>query len=274
MSEVRPHRPPQYAGRAYFADGGRLRAAVESVIEDSNPVKIEGRICGLIVPYGPMMACAGVAGFAYKTLLTTQQQFARVLLLAPTPQQAAVGLVDPAAGYAVPDATLDTDSEFTDGMVSAGKLQYAADLEPAIEMLVPYVLAALGDIASVPVRVPDFLGPTPLQVLVARGACDLLICAIKADAHARLMTEHVLARFAPPPGAGLRATGLAGFFGKRIAPLTPPLGVPPHDAELQLALAATELCAGMGANAARLLALNGPYAAMVLYQTSMSATRN
>lgn len=150
-------RLPLFAGRHYFADAGRLRAFVESFIEDAGAISAIGSVCALIVPHGPLMACGAVAGFAYKLLLNMPLAGDTVTLLAPTyraPGGAApVLMCDPAQAYATPLGELRITDEAIAAISAAGlPVERVPDEEPIIESHLPFVQVAWGDGALIPLR--------------------------------------------------------------------------------------------------------------------------
>lgn len=153
---------PLFAGRHYFADAGRLRASVESFIEDAGAISAIGSVCALIVPHGPLVACGAVAGFAYKLLLSMPLAGDAVTLLAPTyraPGGAAPGgaapavMCDPAQAYATPLGELRIADEAIAAIGAAGlPVERAPDEEAIIENHLPFVQVAWGDGALIPLR--------------------------------------------------------------------------------------------------------------------------
>jgi hypothetical protein len=160
------NRPALFAGRYYFPDAGRLRASVESFIEDAAQMRPStlrqtqgsgqaGDLIALIVPHGPLMEMGPVAGHAYKMLLTTPLRWDVTTLLAPTMHPSPALQCDRRDAYDTPIDPLRIDHDAANALRAAGlPIEEDDDDEPVIECHAPFVLTALGDVPVMPLRAP------------------------------------------------------------------------------------------------------------------------
>ncbi len=148
-------RQPIYAGAHYFGDAGRLRASVESWIEDAHQPRVDGDLLGLIVPRGLHREVGPLAGAAYKALLTSPLHFDAVTLLAPNLRQPELALAcDPADAYETPLDLAPIDRVLVD-RINAGAQLITPDTDPddVIEAQLPFLQTALGVLPVLPLRV-------------------------------------------------------------------------------------------------------------------------
>jgi hypothetical protein len=260
MSRIRP---PRFAGRYYFADPGRLRAAVESYIEDSTSIKAPGSLVGLIVPHAPHTECGPIAGFAYKMLLTTPLMWDVVTMLAASrtaPMTTPALACDPANAYDLPTEPMRVDRALTTALQADGvPIAAAPDDEPVIETHLPFVQVTLGDVPVLPLRVPQSTPATQLDGAAARLGLVIAPANLPAgfeqpacDAIERLDAAFFVGDIAPS-----KPRGLSGLFGSKSA--KPPAS--PDAAALALAL---HVARANGATAGKVLKRGGALAACVL----------
>ena len=166
-----------FAGRYYFPDAGRLRAAVESYIEDASVPRASGTLVGLIAPHSQLSEFGPIAGCAYKPLLTTPLSWDETLMLAPTAHTGDALLYDPADAYDTVLDPLRIDRELLEAVRRDGlRVTDDADDEPVIECHAPFVQAALGDVSVLPLRVPALLDATEYAPL-AQHTGLIIACA-------------------------------------------------------------------------------------------------
>ena len=248
-------RPPQYAGRYYFPDPGRLRAAVESYIEDATVPRANGRLIGIIAPHSQLSEIGIVAGCAYKPLLTTPLTSDETLMLAPTAHAGDALLCDPSVAYDTLLDPLRIDRTLLEAVQGAGlNVTDDADDEPVIECHAPFVQAALGDVRVLPLRVPGLLDVMRCAPL-AQHAGLIIACANLPDGHEDAACNAIVrVEAAFFDGAQIQKRGL---FSRR---LSKPARTP--DATT-IALALT-LAKSRGATHALLLKRAGAFAAFAL----------
>ena len=266
-------RRPLYGNLFFYADEGRLRAIVESAIEDASPSHIRGHIHALIVPHGTHLECGPIAGYAYKLLLTSPQTWDAVTLLAPqigppTAQDAGALLLDPAQVYLTPLDAASVDRSLADQLRAAGvPIGDVPDTEPILESQLPFVQMVLGDVRVLPLRVSGSLRPATSLTLSKHAAQLGLIIAAgnlpqgqeQAVAHAIVNMDTQALKGESPlhePGRG----GLAGLF-SRPKPITPTTDL----ATIALALS---LAKARGATRVQQLFVAGQFGAFVAMSDS------
>lgn len=253
-------RAPRFAGRLYPADGGRLRAAVESYIEDAAATRAEGALVGLLVPHQALATAGVVAGYAYKMLLTTPLTWDCATVLAPSASLAEDAIAcDPAATYDLPTDPVHVDQALAAALRADGvPITEAEDDEPVIEMHLPFVQAALGDVAVLPLRVGLRARSDALDR--AAGRLGLVVAAANLPEGFEQAACDAIARLDAGFFAGALESprrGLAGLFGAR--PARPPAS--PDGAVLGLALS---LARAQGATDGLVIRRNGQLAACAL----------
>jgi hypothetical protein len=254
-------RSPRFAGRYYFADPGRLRAAAESYIEDSNSIKLPGSLIGLIVPHAPHLECGPIAGFAYKMLLTTPLSWDVVTLLAAS-QTAPALACDPADAYDLPTEPMCLDRALVATLQAGGvSIMGAVDDEPVVETHLPFVQAALGDVPVLPLRVPQTTPLTQLDGVAARLGLVIALANLPAgfEQSACEAIERLDAGFFAGDAVPAKPKGLSGLFGSKAAKPSPPPS--PDTAALALALHVARV---NGATAGVVLKRGGALAACAL----------
>lgn len=261
------NRPPLFAGRYYFPDAGRLRAAVESFIEDASEMRPSsssgqaGDLIGLIAPHGPLMEMGPVAGHAYKMLLTTPLRWDVTTLLAPTAQDSPALQCDPRNAYDTPLDPLQIDHNTLDGLRAAGvSIESREDDEPVIECHAPFVLSALGDVPAVPLRRPMHANVAALLASAARLGFVIAAANLPAGNEAEAcdaITRMDDAFFKGAPAQKKR--GLSALFAGKSSPIEKTA----DDSVLALAL---ELAKVNGATRGMVLKQKGVYAACALYR--------
>lgn len=271
-------RMPRFAGRHYFADAGRLRASVESFIEDAHPVRMAGELCALIVPHGTHREFGAIAGFAYKVLLTTPSRWNNTTVLAPTTAHGSphlsVLLCDPSAAYDTPIDPVQIDRASFEALQKAGvPLRLDPDDEPAIEDQLPFIQVALGDVPILPLRAPvGFDGTTltrfadPLGLIIAVANLPLAQTEAACDAITRLDEHFFLG--AKPIGKSKRLSAWFGLGTKRVKSAPSIDASADASADASIYALAIGLAKANGANTAQLLKREDQLAAFALFRAS------
>jgi AmmeMemoRadiSam system protein B len=262
-------RRPLYGNLFFYADEGRLRAIVQSSIEDASPSHIRGHIHALIVPHGTHLECGPIAGYAYKLLLTSPQTWDAVTLLAPQlqPPASTIGgalLLDPAEVYLTPLDATQVDRGLADQLRADGiAIQDAPDTEPILESHLPFVQTALGDVRVLPLRVSGSLSAADSQALARHAAqLGLIIAAGNLPEGQEQVVAHAIASMdiraltGETAAHGQSRGGLAGLF-SRAKPITPT----PDLATIALVLT---LAKARGATQVHQLFAAGQFAAFVV----------
>ncbi len=260
-------RLPRYAGRHYFADPGRLRASVESFVEDAAGVNVPGVLCAVIVPHGAHPEFGPIAGHAYKLLLSAPLTSALTVLLAPAtsaPNDIGAVLCDSADAYATPLDLIGIAAPALDELNRAGvAVLREPDDESVIENHLPFIQVVMGDTQCLPLRIPagaDLAAPGWDSAARQFG----LIIAMANLPQSREQAacgaiERLDGRFFTGEAPAVRSVGLKGLFGsgsrKPVAP----------SADAAVLALAIRLAKAKGAQRGQLLARQGSLAAFALY---------
>ncbi len=258
-------RLPRYAGRHYFADPGRLRASVESFVEDAAGVNVPGALCAVIVPRGTHPEFGPVAGYAYKLLLSVPLTSALTVLLAPAnsaPNDIGAVLCDPADAYATPLDLIGIAAPALDELNRVGvAVLRAPDDEPVIENHLPFIQVVMGDTQCLPLRIPpgaDLAAPgwdsaaAEFGLIIAMANLPQSHEQIACDAIERL-DDRLFTGEAP----AIRLKGLFGSGSRK--PFAP-------SADAAVLALAIRLARAKGAQHGQLLARRGSQAAFALYR--------
>jgi hypothetical protein len=255
-------RQPRFAGRYYFPDSGRLRASIESFIEDAPSARINGQLIALLAPHGSLHEYGAIAGFAYKMLLTTPLTWDMATLLVPTAQAGDALLCDPSEAY----DTLLEPMRIDHATVAAYRIAGVAiieqtDDEPVVECHAPFIQVAIGDVPVLPLRVPMGLGVAQLDAVADRPGVIIGVANLPeayeqaaSEAISRLDTQFFIGR-----GSVEKPTRMTALFGSKPIQLEPS----PDAAVLALAL---HLAKARGATDAQLLKREGRRAAFAIYR--------
>lgn len=259
-------RTPRFAGRHYFADAGRLRASVESFIEDSNPARTAGELCALIAPHGPHRESGPIAGFAYKLLLTTPIGWDVTTVLAPSEHSAGSAppafLCDPSDAYDTPIDPMPIDRVLLETLKDADvPIALEPDDEAVIEDHLPFIQVALGDTPVLPLRLPSGFDGTTLarcadQLGLIIAAANLPASHEQASCDAIARLDERLFAVGEPVARPKAMSALLGRSAKQVM-LTP-------SADAAVLALAIRLAQARGANRAQLLKREGRFAAFAL----------
>jgi AmmeMemoRadiSam system protein B len=174
-------RLPRYAGHHYFVDPGRLRASVESFVEDAAAASVPGALCAIIVPHGAHPEFGPIAGHGYKLLLSVPLTSELTVLLAPAaviPDDRGAVLCDPADAYATPLDLIGVAAPALDELGRMGlTIARMPDEEPVIENHLPFIQVVMGDTQCLPLRVPAGADLTAPAWDVAASRFGLIIAA-------------------------------------------------------------------------------------------------
>ena len=262
MAEIiRPLRPPHFAGRYYFPDAGRLRAAVESYIEDASVPRPSGTLIGLIVPHSQLSEFGVIAGYAYKLLLSAPLTWDETLLLAPTMHGDHLQC-DPSAAYDTLLEPMPIDRNALTAIRASGiTIDETTDDEPVIECHAPFVQMALGEMSVLPLRVPVSLGldGASCSALAQRRSFIIACANLPADYEDRACDAitHLDAAFFD----GNASNEKRGLFARKASKPTPS----PDATTIALALALA-LAKAKGATHSYLLKRAGVFAAFAITQ--------
>jgi hypothetical protein len=166
-------RPPAVAGAFYPGEAGMLEAAVDGLLADAGrrsagplpPPK------ALIAPHAGYVYSGAVAASAYHRVLPARGRIRRVVLLGPAHRVAFRGFALPSVeAFDTPLGPVRLDRETIEPLAAARDDCVIRDdahaQEHSLEVHLPFLQRALGDVALVPVLVGD-AGPEDVARLIS-----------------------------------------------------------------------------------------------------------
>ncbi len=262
---------PRYAGRYYFADPGRLRASVESFVEDAATSRVPGTLLAIIVPHGTHREFGPIAGYGYKLLLSIPLLAELTVLLAPADvaDDTPAVLCDPSDAYATPLDLIGVATSAVDGLSRIGiPVLRRTDEEPVVESHLPFIQVVMGDTQFLPLRVPIGADVTsPDWQRAARGFGLIIAAANLPRLHEQAACDAVQrldAQYFVGGGNLARSGGLKRLFGGGSRASNPA----DESADAAVLALAIHMARAKGADQGQLLAREGQRAAFALYRAS------
>ena len=165
-------RPPAVAGTFYPAEPARLLATVRDALADAaarRPTAPAPK--ALIAPHAGYVYSGPVAAVAYATVLARRGQVERVVILGPAHTVALTAIAVPGAeAFETPLGPVPVDAGGCAALVDAG-LAVVSDrahaAEHSIEVQLPFVQVALGEVQVLPLVVGQVPASTVADVLDA-----------------------------------------------------------------------------------------------------------
>jgi AmmeMemoRadiSam system protein B/AmmeMemoRadiSam system protein A len=155
--------PAGVAGLFYPADPAALAAGVDASLAKATDGGFEAK--AVIAPHAGHVYSGDIAGAAYRLLAARKGQIKRVVLLGPTHRMPVRGLaLSPADAWATPLGPAAVDIAVRDELARLPGVSVAAEPfagEHSLEVQLPFVKRALGDVAVMPILVGE---PAPGQV--------------------------------------------------------------------------------------------------------------
>lgn len=153
-------RPPAVAGTFYPADPGVLRSTVEDELAAASARLPAGPVPkAVIVPHAGYVYSAPIAASAYARVLAGRGTISRVVLLGPAHRVPVRGVAAPSAdAFATPLGVVRVDTAGRDALAGAGLAVVGDDVhapEHSLEVQLPFLQVALGDVAVLPLAVGD-----------------------------------------------------------------------------------------------------------------------
>jgi AmmeMemoRadiSam system protein B len=168
MREPQRVREPIGAGRWYPPMPDELRGSVEKLLKDAQTVQANGRIVACVAPHAAFDFSGPIAASAFKPL--QKNMYDRVIVLAPSHFASFRGCSLPAVqcfrtpmgdvpldGPAIRRLTLCTLIQLNAVAYDKPNHQMIHEQEHAIEAVLPFLQAQLGDFKLVPILVGEFL---------------------------------------------------------------------------------------------------------------------
>ncbi|MBW2649031.1 MAG: AmmeMemoRadiSam system protein B [Deltaproteobacteria bacterium] len=159
------------AGTWYPGDPARLKSDIERYLSNARVADINGKVTGLVAPHAGYVYSGQVAAHAYKAV--QGNEFDAVILIGPSHRAYFRGAsIYNGEGYEIPLGVMPVDSALAGEIVSNsnGAVSFVPDdrsPENSLEIQVPFLQMALGDIPFVPVLM---------------GTQDMDTCRVLADA--------------------------------------------------------------------------------------------
>jgi AmmeMemoRadiSam system protein B len=149
-------RQPAVAGLFYPADPGALRAGVEEALAAAagQPGPVPKAV---VVPHAGYVYSGAVAASAYSRVVPARGRVTRVVLLGPAHRAPVTAVAASSAeAFATPLGLVRVDVERRDALVDAGLVALRDDAhagEHSLEVQLPFLQVALGDVAVLPLAV-------------------------------------------------------------------------------------------------------------------------
>ena len=166
-ARVRPH---AVAGTFYPGDPQALTAAVTDALTEAEATSPPGPLPpAIIAPHAGYVYSGPVAASAYARLVPARGQVERVVLVGPAHTVALDAIATSGAdGFATPLGVVPIDTEVRDRLLRTGKVivsDRAHAGEHSLEVHLPFIQVALGDVAIVPLVVGQVASSLVADVL-------------------------------------------------------------------------------------------------------------
>ena len=177
-------RPPAVAGLFYPADPGDLRAAVEQALAAA-PAAAGPVAKAIVAPHAGYAYSGLVAASAYARVTPARGRITRVVLLGPAHRAPRVAVVASGAeAFATPLGLVRVDVERRDALLAAGLVvvdDHAHAGEHSLEVQLPFLQVALGDVAVLPLAVGHVDAQQVAGVLEAAWGGDETLVVVSTD---------------------------------------------------------------------------------------------
>ena len=175
-------RRPAVAGLFYPADPDRLRAAVEHALGAAEPGPVAKAI---VAPHAGYVYSGPVAASAYARVAPGRGRISRVVLLGPAHRAPVAAVAASSAdAFATPLGLVRVDVERRDALVDQGLVAVRDDAhagEHSLEVQLPFLQVALGDVAVLPLAVGHVDPKQVAGVLEAAWGGDETLVVVSTD---------------------------------------------------------------------------------------------
>jgi AmmeMemoRadiSam system protein B len=163
-------RPPAVAGTFYPRDPVLLRSFVEGALDEAARRVEPGRVPkALVVPHAGYVYSGPVAASAYVRVLPARARISRVVLLGPAHRVPSPAVAASSAdAFSTPLGQVAMDTTSRDALVEAGLVAVLDEVhagEHSLEVHLPFLQVALGDVAVLPLAVGQVAASTVAEVL-------------------------------------------------------------------------------------------------------------
>lgn len=202
------------AGTWYTGDPRKLRAEIESYLEEATVPSMDGLI-GLVAPHAGYVYSGRIAAYAYKAL--EQHPFDRVLILAPSHRaHFQGGSIYNLGGFRTPLGVVPLDQEIVEALDTKPFFRFipqAHDQEHSLEIQLPFLQVILKDFRLTPIIMGEQSFENCLQISnaiveVCRDKQVLLIASsdlshFHSYDRAKVLDQHVFERISAFDPEGL-----------------------------------------------------------------------
>jgi AmmeMemoRadiSam system protein B/AmmeMemoRadiSam system protein A len=161
--------PAGVAGAFYPADPDALAAEIDASLARAAPPELDAK--AVIAPHAGHVYSGDIAGAAYQLLARRKGAIQRAILLGPTHRTPVRGMaVSPADAWETPLGAVAVDAAARDSLARRPDVAVAAEPfagEHSLEVHLPFIQRALGDVAVLPILVGD-AAPGPVSEVLAQ----------------------------------------------------------------------------------------------------------
>lgn len=179
-------RPAAVAGSFYPAHPAVLRSTLEEELALATDRVPAGPVPkAVIVPHAGYVYSAPIAASAYARVAPGRGRISRVVLLGPAHRVAVRGIAAPSTdAFSTPLGLVAVDGAGRDALVAAGLVAVRDDVhaaEHSLEVQLPFLQVALGDVAVLPLAVGDAGPALVAQVLDAVWGGEETLVVVSSD---------------------------------------------------------------------------------------------
>lgn len=179
-------RPAAVAGSFYPAHPAVLRSTLEEELALATDRVPAGPVPkAVIVPHAGYVYSAPIAASAYARVAPGRGRISRVVLLGPAHRVAVRGIAAPSTdAFSTPLGLVAVDGAGRDALVAAGLVTVRDDVhaaEHSLEVQLPFLQVALGDVAVLPLAVGDAGPALVAQVLDAVWGGEETLVVVSSD---------------------------------------------------------------------------------------------
>jgi AmmeMemoRadiSam system protein B len=176
-------RRPAVAGVFYPAAPTDLRSAVEAFLGGEAGSGAAPK--AIVAPHAGYMYSGPIAGSAYARVVQSRGRITRVVLLGPAHRTPHAGIAASGAdGFATPLGQLAVDTEAREALVDAGLVAIRDDAhaeEHSLEVQLPFVQVALGDVTVLPLAVGQVAPDRVAEVLDRVWGGEATLVVVSTD---------------------------------------------------------------------------------------------
>lgn len=175
-------RQPAVAGLFYPSDRAELRGVIEDAMAGAEAGPVPKAV---VAPHAGYVYSGPVAGSAYARVAPARGTITRVVLLGPAHRAPVVAVAAPSAeAFATPLGLVRVDEERRDALVGQGLVTVRDDAhagEHSLEVQLPFLQVALGDVAVLPLAVGPVDPGHVAGVLEAAWGGDETLVVVSTD---------------------------------------------------------------------------------------------